>query len=384
MLSDRSLDADPSGENNYMHFLVRTILALTLAVISAETRPSSAQTIETIAGTGDGIDGGDGGPALETSLIQPFDLELGPDGALYFCEFGAHRVRKLDLQTHRISNVAGTGKAGYSGDGGPATAASMNQPHELRFDRQGNLYVTDMLNHAIRKIAANTGVITTVAGMGKAGFSGDSGPANRAQLNSPHSICLDDHDRLYIADVGNHRVRRIDLATGRIETVAGSGEKRLPRDGGPIAGQPLFGPRAICIVDGELWVALREGHSVWRLDFKNGTLHRVAGNGKPGYRVDHGAAKEALVNSPKGLDLGPDGRVYLADTSNHCIRAIDPRYMTIETIAGRGGVKGFAGDGGPAANALLNNPHGIGFGRAGEIFIGDSDNHRVRVIVPKK
>lgn len=339
-----------------------------------------AQTIRTIAGTGQGIDGGDGGPGLSTNLVQPFDVELGPDGALYICEFGAHRIRRLDLKTNQITNVAGTGQAGYSGDGGPATQAMLNQPHELQFDREENIYFTDMRNHAIRKIAARTGIITTLAGNGKAGFAGDDGPAQAAQLNQPHSVCLDEQGGLYIADVGNHRVRRIDLPTGRIETIAGTGERKLPREGGTAASEPLFGPRAVCLVNGELWIALREGHSVWRLNLKTGKLHHVAGNGKAGYKVDRGPAKEALVYSPKGISFGPDGRVYLVDSSNHCLRAIDPKAFTIETIAGRGGEKGFAGDGGPPSKSLLSNPHGVGFGPHGEIFIGDSDNHRIRAI----
>jgi streptogramin lyase len=358
-------------------------LVLFAAAVAVAASELNAQTIRTIAGTGRGVDGGDGGSALDTNLVQPFDVELGPDGALYICEFGAHRIRRLDLATNEITNFAGTGKAGYSGDGGPATQAMLNQPHELWFDRQRNIYFTDMRNHAIRKIAAETGVITTLAGNGKPGFGGDGGPAKDAQLNQPHSVCMGDENRLYIADVANHRVRRIELAAGQIETVAGNGERKLPREGAAAANEPLFGPRAICFVNGELWVALREGHSVWRVDQQTGKLHRMAGNGKPGYKVDRGPATAALVNSPKGISFGPDGRVYLVDSSNHCLRAIDPKSGTIETIAGRGGEKGFAGDGGPAARSLLNNAHGVGFGAAGEIFIGDSDNHRVRVILPK-
>jgi streptogramin lyase len=365
--------------------LLRAVLSVLVGLTSAAFSAIrvEAQTIRTIAGTGRGTDGGEGGSALETNLVQPFDVELGPDGALYICEFGAHRIRRLDLKTNEVTNVAGTGDVGYSGDGNLATKATLNQPHELQFDRDGNLYFTDMRNHAIRMIEAKTGVITTLAGNGKPGFAGDGGPAPAAQLNQPHSVCLDEQRGLYIADVGNHRVRRIDLTTRRIETIAGTGERKLPREGGIAASEPLFGPRAVCLVNGELWIALREGHSVWRLNLKTGNLHRVAGNGKAGYNVDRGPAKEALVNSPKGISLGLDGRVYLVDSSNHCLRAIDPNTYTIETIAGLGGQKGFGGDGGAPSKSLLNNPHGIGFGPHGEIFIGDSDNHRVRAILSK-
>jgi streptogramin lyase len=360
------------------------LLALMVISVWAGTGHVEAQTIQTIAGTGQGTDGGDGGPALSTNLVQPFGLEVGPDGGLYICEFGAHRIRRLDLQTRQLINVAGTGKAGYAGDGGPADTAMLNQPHELRFDRAGNLYFTDMRNHAIRKIDAKTKVITTLAGNGKPGFAGDGEPANLSQLNQPHSICFDEQGWLYIADVGNHRVRRVDLPTGKIETIAGTGEKKLPRDGALAKTEPLFGPRAVCIVGDDLWIALREGHSVWRMELKSGKLHHVAGSGKAGYSVDRGPAKDALVNSPKGIGLGPDGRIYLVDSSNHCLRAIDPKTETIETIAGRGGEKGFARDGGPSAKSLLNNLHGVGFGRNGEVFIGDSDNNRVRAIFPPK
>lgn len=353
-------------------------LAATTAVVDTIAADATV-IIETIAGTGNSADGGAGGPALEINLGHPFGAELGPDGALYICEFGNHRIRRLDFQTRRISNVAGIGEAGYSGDGGPATEATLDQPHELRFDAAGNLYFTDMRNHAIRKIDVKTGLITTLAGNGKSRFSGDGGPATRAQLNQPHSIWIDG-DAMYVADVGNHRVRLIDLPSGEIKTIAGTGEKKLPADGGVASKEPLFGPRAVCTHDGQLWIALREGHSVWRMDLQTKKIHHVAGSGKPGYAVDHGPPKDALVNSPKGIAPGPDGKIYLVDSSNHCLRAINPKTLTITTIAGRGGLKGFAGDGGPPAKSLLNNPHGVGFGHSGEIFIGDSDNHRLRVI----
>jgi hypothetical protein len=216
-----------------------------------------------------------------------------------------------------------------------------------------------------------------VAGNGRAGFAGDGGRAEKSQLNQPHSICFG-LDKLYVADVGNHRVRAIDLTTNRIETIAGSGERKLPKDGGNAVKEPLFGPRAVCVQGDTLWIALREGHSVWKMSLKQGTIHHVCGNGKAGFA--DGRPSESQVNSPKGIDVGPDGKIYLVDSSNHCLRRIDPKTHVVETVAGNGGTPGFSGDGGPPRAALLNNPHGVGFGRAGEIYIGDSDNHRVRVI----
>jgi streptogramin lyase len=360
--------------------LVSIMLSTVLLVAASGSGLASDELIETLAGTGRGDDDADGGGAQETNLGQPFGVQVGPDGGLFICEFGNHRIRRLDPRTKKVTNIAGIGKAGYSGDGGTATEAALNQPHELRFDSEGNLYFTDMRNHAVRKIDRR-GIISTVAGNGRAGFAGDGGPAKNAQLNQPHSICFGP-DRLYIADVGNHRVRAIDLTTNKIETVAGTGERKLPKDGGSALAEPLFGPRAVCMQGNYLWVALREGHSVWKVDLEQGTIHHVGGNSKAGFA--DGGPSESQVNSPKGIDLGPDGKIYLVDSSNHCIRRIDPKTNVMETVAGKGGTSGFSGDGGIPKAALLSNPHGVGFGSAGEIYLGDSDNHRVRVIRPAK
>lgn len=342
-------------------------------------------TIETIAGTGENKDGGEGGSALETPLRQPFNMQVGPDGAMYFCEFGGHRVRRLDLETGQLTSVAGTGQPGYSGDGQPATQAQLNQPHEFVFDGNGNLYVSDMKNHAIRKIDRKTQIISTLAGTGKPGYSGDGGPSNRAQLKLPISVCIRElpgRDDLFIADIGNHRVRVVDLKTGHIETAAGNGEAKMCNDGDRAAVSPLRGPRALCIGDGNLWIAMREGNSLWRMDLERGTMHHVAGSGKSGFKVESGAAKGAEFRAPRGIAFGPDHCVYLADTGNHLIRRVDPAKRTISVVAGQPAVKGFAGDGGPATAATLANPHGIGFGPDRTMYIGDSDNHRIRKVSP--
>ena len=219
-----------------------------------------SQSVATIAGTGAAGFSGDGGPGTEAQLNNPYGLVVGPDGALYFCEIGNHRIRRLDLKTKRISTVAGSGQKGYSGDGGPALAAAMNEPYEIRFDRRGNMYFAEMQNHVVRRVDAKTKVISTVAGTGAPGFSGDGGPAAKAQLRQPHSIAFDAQGRLLICDIGNHRIRRVDLATGIIETWAGTGERKPTPDGAPIAGTPLNGPRAITSgPDGNLYLVLREG-----------------------------------------------------------------------------------------------------------------------------
>lgn len=343
---------------------------------------AAAGTITTLAGSGDKTDNGPEQPALKANINQPFGLEFGPDGGLYVCERGLHRIRRWDPRSGVLSTVAGTGQAGYTGDGGPATSATLREPHELRFGPDGRLYFTDMANHVIRRVDLKSGRIDTVAGTGQPGFSGDGGPATGALLKQPHSLAFDPAGRLYIADIGNHRIRRVDL-DGTIQTIGGTGEKRLPRDGSLAASEPILGPRALW-VDGEtLWIALREGNAVWRMDLQAGTLHHVAGTGVKGYAVDGGPCREAQFAGPKGIAVGPGGLVYLVDSDNHCIRRIDPRAGTVENVAGIGPKeRGFSGDGGEARAARLNNPHGVCITPDGTVYIGDSDNHRVRVVRP--
>ena len=341
----------------------------------------SAGSIETIAGTGKATDGGTGGPALATNVGNPFGVEIGPDGALYITEVRNHRVRRLDLKTKALTTVAGCGRKGYSGDGGLATEAELNEPYEVRFDRDGNMFFVEMQNHLIRRVDAKTGKISTLAGTGKAGYGGDGGPAREALFRQPHSITLDDRGFLYVADIGNHRIRRISLSSGMIDSIAGNGEKDVVGDGDIAKDHPIFGPRALCISGRTMWIALREGNSVWRMDMDRGTLHHIAGTGKKGFSGDGGPAKECTFDGPKGIALGPDGNVFVMDTENHAVRRIDVRSRSISTIAGNGPKsRGFAGDGGPALSAQMNRPHGICVGPDGAVYIGDSENHRVRVV----
>ena len=352
-------------------------IALTLLLLSpASCLLSSgllAGTIETIAG--------DGTPA---TVGQPFGVEIGPDGALYICEVQNHRVRRLDLKSGELTTVAGSGKKGYAGDGGPATKAELNEPYEVRFDRAGNLLFVEMQNQLVRRVDAKSGTIRTIAGTGKKGFGGDGGPATAALLSSPHSIALDREDNLYIADIGNHRIRKVDAKTGVISTIAGNGERMPPTAGQPASGQPMIGPRALFIDGDTLWIALREGHSVWKMDLTSGVLAHVAGTGKTGFSGDGGPASKATFNGPKGIAIGPDKAVYVVDTENQAIRRIDLSAGTISTIAGRGPEhRGGSGDGGPATEAAMDRPHGICVGPDGAVYIGDTNNHRVRRVVPK-
>ena len=339
----------------------------------------SAQTIETVAGTGKPENNGEQGPAARINIGDTFGVEIGPDGALYICEVRNHRVWRLDLSSRELTTVAGNGTKGYSGDGGPATMAQLNEPYEVRFDRAGNMLFVEMQNQLVRKVDAKTGVISTVAGTGKKGYGGDGGPATAALFSSPHSIALDASDNLYIADIANHRIRKVDAKTGIVTTIAGNGETKQPVDGQTAIGNPMIGPRALFIDGGTLWIALREGHSVWRMDLGSGLLKHVAGTGQKGFTGYRGPATQATFNGPKGIAVGPDKCIYVADTENHAIRKIDLRSGVISTVAGSGpSQKGAAGDGGPATAATMDRPHGICLGGDGALYIGDTLNHRVR------
>ncbi|NUQ61816.1 MAG: hypothetical protein HUU20_04965 [Pirellulales bacterium] len=329
--------------------------------------------IDTVAGNGDKSDVG-----------QPFGVEFGPGGDLYICEVENHRIRRLNLNSGELRPIAGTGQKGYSGDGGSASQAKLNEPYEVRFDASGNMFFVEMQNHIVRRIDGKTGAITTIAGTGRPGYNGDEGRATGTELSSPHSIALDGEGYLYLADIGNHRIRRVDLNRGTIETIAGTGETKLPKDGQVARGNPILGPRALFIDGRTLWIALREGHSIWKMDLDRGMLRHVAGTGQKGYSGDGGPALDATFNGPKGIAVGPDGDVDVVDTENQVIRRIHVRSGTVTTIAGAGpDARGYGGDGGPATAANLDRPHGVCVASDGAVYIGDTNNHRVRRVRPE-
>ena len=338
----------------------------------------TAGTVETIAGTGVKGFSGDGGPASKAQLNNVYGVARGPDGFLYICDMDNHRVRRVG-PTGVISTYAGDGEKGYRGDGGPATRASLNQPYEVAWDSAGNLHFVELGNHCVRRVDAKTGVISTVAGSGKPGFAGDGGPAPEALLNAPHSLAFDAAGDLYICDILNHRLRRVAKGTSVISTWSGTGEKRTAPDGAPITGSPLHGPRAVIFgADGRCWLALREGNAVVVLDPKANTLRRMAGTGKAGFTGNGGPALSATLSGPKGIALDAAGHVYLADTESHSIRYLDTARGTLELLVGTGR-RGDGPDGPRPHDCQLARPHGVAVDRDGSILIGDSENHRVRV-----
>ncbi|QIF01427.1 hypothetical protein [Roseimicrobium sp. ORNL1] len=361
--------------------LTHALLACCIAASLPAHISAAEWTIETFAGTGEQGFSGDGGPATKAKMDNPFGVVRGPDGAIWYTEYTGHKIRKV-TPDGKIQTVAGTGTKGYTGDGGPALQATFNLPHEIRFDKDGNYYLADMANHAIRKVDGKTGIITTFAGTGTAGYSGDGGPANKAQLKQPHSIQFDLAGDLYICDIGNNVIRKVDMKTGNISTFAGTGKPGPTPDGSPIAGTPLKGPRSMDVdPQGNLWLVTREGNQVLKLDLKEGKIHHIAGTGDKGFTGNSGPAKEAKLFGPKGIALDAEGNAWLADTESHTVRMVEAKTGKLLLMAGTG-KKGDGPDGDPL-NCAMARLHGIYVDKDGSVYIGDSEAHRVRVMKKK-
>jgi DNA-binding beta-propeller fold protein YncE len=349
----------------------------TLAAPFFQPRASGGR-ITTLAGTGVKGLAASGELAEHATLDNPFGLVIGPDGALYWVEYGSHRLLQLDLRSKKISVLAGTGTKGYSGDGGPAAAAQLNTPHELRFDSKGNIYIAERDNHTIRFINMKSKTISTVAGTGERGFSGDGGPSNKAQLAQPHSIALDRADNVYICDIMNNRVRKIDAKSRTITTFAGTGERANTPTAASLDGTALAGPRSIdWAPDGKMYLVLREGNRVFAIDVARRQLKLIAGTGEMGYSGDGGPAINAKLNGPKGIAYSAEGALYISDTENHVIRRIDLRTGMISTVIGIGH-RADGPDGDPLGCGL-QRPHGV-FVQGRTLYIGDSENHRIRTM----
>ena len=339
----------------------------------------NSHSIRTVVGTGDAGYTGDGGPATSATLREPFMCCFAADGSMIFCEARNHVVRRVDAATGTVTTVAGTGEAGYSGDGGPAADATINEPYSLEIDANGDIYFVDRLNAAVRRVDGSTGIISTVAGTGEPGYSGDGGPGNEAQLREPNDCFLDGRGGLLIADIQDQRIRRLDLATGTIDTFAGNGEKTRGGDGMPARQASILGSRAVCMDHhGNTYIAEREGNGI-RMVTAGGIMGTVAGvSAERGYEGDGGSALDATWGAPKALRCDAAGNVIVVDTENHAIRKIDVNTGIVTTIAG--GQLGGHGDGGPATDAGLDRPHGCGIAADGRIYIADSNNHRIRVV----
>mgnify|MGYP000850507790 CR=1 FL=1 len=392
----------------------------------------STWKISTLAGNGESGFSGDSGPSRAARLNEPKGVAVDHQGNVYVADSENHVIRKIERATGTISTIAGlppegqeeetprtssapqeadedpfsensrtaeqhsyvqqsdlsgtvryvmTGTAPlkrYAGDGGQAVVACLNFPTAVAVDRVGNLYIADTMNHRVRMVEAATGVITTLAGTGQARFSGDGGPAGQAALNEPSALVIGDDDaRLYIADQSNHRVRMIDLRTGVIQTVAGTGAATYDGDGKPGIDTALAGPSGLALAGDQLYIADTFNGRIRCLDLSSGLMSTAAGDGGT-YRYESAsAASSTSLSRPTGITIDRLGRLFLTDSDNHLIREWDKESGMAVCLAGQG-VPCYSGDGGPAREAGVCYPFGIVADRDGTLLVADTFNHRIR------
>lgn len=346
--------------------------------------PVSAQSpdVFTIAGTGEAstdFSTAKDATAIRTAINNPYGVVTGPDNALYFCEVDTGLVRRINLRSNKISTIAGNGESRFEAESRNPLQAPFVTPHEIRWDDENSLYVVERDSHCVKRIDGRSGLVTTLAGNGRAGFEGDEGSAVLSQLRQPHSIAFDTEGNLLICDLGNERLRRVSRETGMISTISGTGEAGNTPAIAPMKGTPLLGPRTLATdPDGNAYLALREGNAIFQLDLDSNSMKKIAGTGDAGYSGDGGDALSATFNGPKGLAYSSlDNSLFVADTENHVIRKIQLGSGVITTVLGAG----VAGDGpeGIPTQCKLNRPHGLCvYDRV--VYIADSENHRIRAL----
>lgn len=331
-------------------------------------------TISTVAGTGVAGDSGDGGPAVDAELNGPRGITEDIYGNLYVAEYYGQRVRKV-TPGGTITTLAGTGAAGYSGDGGPATQAKLNGPYRVTVDLAGNVYIPDSGNGRVRKVSPD-GTISTVVGNGNIGYSGDGGLATDAALNYPEAVAFDSHGNYYVADEGANVVRFVNTS-GVISTAVGTGAAAYSGDGGPANRATLNGPVGVQVnAAGDLYISDQLNNVI--REVINGTISTVAGNGVFGFGGDGGPALDAEFAYPASIGIDAAGNLYIPDVNNSRIRVLLTN-GTITTVAGNGS-ESYGGDGGPAVDAAINVPRSVSVAPNGNVYIGDFGNNRVRLL----
>jgi uncharacterized protein (TIGR03437 family) len=333
-------------------------------------RKVSNGAITTVAGNGTVGFSGDNGPPTSAQLANPWGVAVDSAGNLYIADYGNQRIRKVS--NGAITTVAGNGTRGFSGDNGPATSAQFYDPAGLAVDSAGNLYLADYGNNRIRKVSG--GVIATVAGGGAS--LGDNGPPTSARLSLPYGVAVDSAGNLYVADWGNNRIRKV--SGGVITTVAGNGTRGFSGDNGPPTSAQLSNPEGVAVDSaGNLYIADYGNQRIRKV--ANGVITTVAGNGTAGFSGDNGPPTSAQLSNPYGVAIDSAGNVYIGDSGNNRVREVSNGL--IATVAGNGAF-GFSGDNGPATNAQLSNPYGVAIDSAGNLYIGDAGNSRIRVLTP--
>jgi hypothetical protein len=354
-----------------------------------------AGNICTVVGTGIAGDGEDGQPALKTRLYLPQDTTFGPDGRLYVVDWNNHRIRALNDDLS-MTIVAGIGELGGAAD--DPSVERLNHPTNVAFDPMappGEMIIAAWHNSRVKKVTLDSGAIVDICGTGKRGFGGNGGPAESAILDLPVGVVFDAAGDMLIADQANQMIRKVDRATDTITTIAGTGhcadavnpDPCVLNDGGPATAAGFHFPigqaaspggRIALGPDGSIYVADTENFRLRRID-PAGTITTFAGNGSWGYAGDGGPAADAQLGRLADVAVGLNGEIYIADTDNDCVRVVTPDGI-ISTFAGKCAQRGFSGDGGPATRAQLDRPYGVAVGPGGEVFIADTHNNRIRVV----
>jgi trimeric autotransporter adhesin len=335
-----------------------------------------------VAGTEVKTFSGDGGLAISATLSITTGVTVDVSGNLYIADYNNYRIRMVTKSTGIITTVAGTGISGYSGDGGLATSATLHSASGVTVDASGNLYIADVLNHLIRMVTKSTGIITTVAGSysGIGDYRGDGGLATSAGLDSPQSVAVDASGNLYIADTHNNRIRMVYKSSGRIATVAGAGLRAYGGDGGLATSATLKEPYGITVdVSGNLYIADTGNNCIRMVSKSSRMITTVAGNGLTGYLGDGGLATSARLNSPQSVAVDASGNLYIADTHNNRIRMVTKSTGIITTVVGTG-TYAYSGDGRLAISSTLYLPTDITLDASGNLFVADSFNNRIRMI----
>jgi sugar lactone lactonase YvrE len=358
----------------------------------AQTKIPNIGIIGTVAGDGMCCYAGDGGLATSAEMNQAYSVTVDSSGNIYFPEWNNYRVRKVTASTGDISTVAGTGTGGYNGDGEAATSAELNGPQGVAVDKSGNLYIADTWNNRIRKVTVSTGKISTVAGDGTKGYSGDGGAATSAELYYPEGVAVDNAGNIYIADVGNSRIRKVTVSTGKISTVAGDGTLGYSGDGGAATSAELYEAIDVAVDSvGNLYIsdwgnarirAVNTGTAkitIANVAIPAGDIATIAGTGTFGFSGDGGPAVSAEMDEPHGIAVDTSGNVYFADYFNDRIREITASSGDISTFAGDG-TASYTGDGGAATSAGLDEPLGVAVDAGNNIYIADTFDYRIRVV----